>query len=202
MSENQESELLQSIRHSMQSKSSEELLAIWRKNDRNEWSDEAFSIIHDILFERFGNVPEQNSDSRTRRRSKRAKEKTNLFVPRVIIFAPASLVLSLILLIPIINPEPKDTWFTVLMFLSMAVFFFVPGFYLGWQSWFQGEQVKKKATDNLPTMKKSFYYSLYTYFLPDRFVPTYFLYQMRFMSVCLIGMGIWMILFLIKVLQL
>jgi hypothetical protein len=122
-------------------------------------------------------------------------------VPRVIIFAPASLVLFLILLIPIIHPEPEDTWFTVLMFVSMALFFFLPGFYLGWQSWFQSEQVKKKASDNLPTMKKSFYYSLYTYFLPDRFVPTYFLYQMRFMSVCMIGAGVWMILFMIKVLQ-
>lgn len=200
MTEMHESELLQSIRHNMQSKSSEELLKIWRKNDRDEWSDEAFSIIHNILLERLENVPEQTRDNRKRKRGKRVKERANPLVPRAILFAPAGLVLFLVLLIPIINPDSEDTWFTVLMFLSMALFFFLPGFYLGWQSWFHADQIKKRASDDLPSMKRSFYYNFYTYFLPDHSVPTYFVYQMRFMSVCMIGMGIWMILFMIKVL--
>ena len=196
MIEDQDSDLLQSIHHNMQSKSSNELLAIWNRNDRNEWSDEAFSIIHGILLERLGSVPEQNPEIRKRRRSKKVKEKKATLLPPVLklALAPAVVLFLLVLLIPIFGAQADSTWLTILIFLSMALFFFLPGFYLGWQSWFQGERVKEQASDNLPRMKKSFYYSLFTYFLPNRSVPTYFLYQMRFMSVVMIGAGVWMIL--------
>jgi hypothetical protein len=45
----------------MRAKESEELLAIWQKNDRKEWTEEAFGIVHDILLERLGSVPEQGA---------------------------------------------------------------------------------------------------------------------------------------------
>jgi len=200
---NQESSLSKSIYQNMQLKDSDELLKIWVKNDRLEWSDEAFSIIHDILLERLGNVPEQNADVPRRRRNRKEKEKAKTPLSVLIIFSPAVVVLLLILLIPVINPQPDDKWFTVLMFVSLALFFFfAPGFYFGWKSLFESEQSKKKVAENIPNMKKrmGIFYRFYTYFLPDRFVPTYFLFAMRFMSVVLIYGGIRMIMFLMEVL--
>ncbi len=194
MINNQESELSKSIRRNMQLKDSDELLAIWIKNDRQEWSDETFSIVHEILLERLGNVPAQKVYNPKSRRNQKAKIPSVL----ILIFSPAILVLLLIILIPAINPGPSDQWFTVLFFASMALFFFLPGFYFGWKSWFQGEQVKQRVRANLPDMKKSFLYGLYTYFLPDRLVPTYFLILARFISVVLIYGGVKMILLLIE----
>jgi hypothetical protein len=52
-----------SIFQSMQEKDTEELLQIWKKNNRKEWSDQAFEVIHDILSEKLGTVPEQNLPS-------------------------------------------------------------------------------------------------------------------------------------------
>ena len=54
--------LRQQIYHSMQERQTEELLQIWRDNDRQEWSNEAFEVIHTILKERLGNVPEQAAE--------------------------------------------------------------------------------------------------------------------------------------------
>ncbi len=45
----------------MESKSTEELQEIWKNNDRNEYSDEAFEAIRLILDERVGeSIPHQN----------------------------------------------------------------------------------------------------------------------------------------------
>ena len=51
--------LRQQIYNRMQEKETEELLDIWKRSDRDEWSDDAFEIIHNILLERLGSVPEQ-----------------------------------------------------------------------------------------------------------------------------------------------
>lgn len=51
--------LQQRIIENMQEKETEELLQTWKKNNRKEWSDLAFEVIHDILFERLGTVPDQ-----------------------------------------------------------------------------------------------------------------------------------------------
>ena len=43
----------------MSLKETDELLEIWQKNDRFEWSDEAFDAINEILKERDVKIPEQ-----------------------------------------------------------------------------------------------------------------------------------------------
>jgi hypothetical protein len=43
---------VEQIRRNLESKSTEELLQIWEKNDRNEWSDDAFIATRRILEER------------------------------------------------------------------------------------------------------------------------------------------------------
>jgi hypothetical protein len=48
-----------SVRKSMQEKSSGDLIQIWEKNDREEWSDETFKIIREILTERRIELPPQ-----------------------------------------------------------------------------------------------------------------------------------------------
>jgi hypothetical protein len=201
MTEDQESSLSRSIRQNMQLKDSDELLAIWKMNDRLEWSDEAFAVVHDILAERLGSVPPQNSHPPRRRRNKEGTKKSKIPLSMVVIFSPAIVVLLLILLIPSVNPGPDDKWFTVLFFVSMALFFFLPGFYFGWKSFFQSKETLKKVAENVPNMKKSagIFYRFYTYFLPDRFVPVYFLIAMGFMSIMLIYGGIRMVMFLIQV---
>jgi len=40
-------------------KSTDELLEIWKKNDRSVWSDDGFKAIKKILIERQGSVPSQ-----------------------------------------------------------------------------------------------------------------------------------------------
>ncbi len=195
----QESSFLQSIYENMQLKNSEELLKIWIQNDRVKWTDEAFAVIHDILLERLGSVPEQKAHGSRRRHKKESKGKAK--IPTfAIIFSPLLLLFLLVLLIPVINPGSDDKWFTVLLSISMALCFFVPGFYLGWKSIFRADQYEKEVAKNLPNMKKNwgFFYPFITYFLPDRFVPVFFLTAMRFTSVVLILGGVGTVRFLIE----
>jgi hypothetical protein len=66
MIEPTENSLHQQIYQQMQQKDTWELMQIWLNNDRQEWSDDAFDIVHTILMERVGSVPEQipeDSDS-------------------------------------------------------------------------------------------------------------------------------------------
>jgi hypothetical protein len=51
----------------MQLRTTEELLEIWEKNDRGEWSDIAFNVVKKILKKRLGNVPEQPPPSKVNR---------------------------------------------------------------------------------------------------------------------------------------
>ena len=46
--------------HLMNLKETEELLDIWRANERYAWTDTAFEVVHQILQERLGEVPSQN----------------------------------------------------------------------------------------------------------------------------------------------
>jgi hypothetical protein len=194
-----ESTLSKSIYQNMLLKDTDELLVIWVENDKLEWSDEAFAIIHNILLDRMGSVPPQGNGTARRRRKKVAKEKIPLSV--VLIFAPAVVLFLVILLIPITHPGPDDKWFSILLFIAFALFLFAPGAYFGWKGWFHSEQTKQEVNRGLPRMKNSWgiLYPFFTYFLPDRYVPLFFLWSMRVMSIAFIVGGIQMILFLIRV---
>jgi len=47
--------------HNLNLKPIEELLEIWKTNDRVEWTDEVFEVIQEILLEKLGYVPPQDS---------------------------------------------------------------------------------------------------------------------------------------------
>ena len=53
-------ELRKQIYSNFNLKETDELVEIWQKNDRVEWSEDAFSIIQEILQERLGELPSQN----------------------------------------------------------------------------------------------------------------------------------------------
>jgi hypothetical protein len=48
------------IYSNLNSKDTEELLDIWKTNDRVEWSDLAFEVLEEILSQRVGSLPKQN----------------------------------------------------------------------------------------------------------------------------------------------
>ncbi|MFC2146516.1 hypothetical protein ACFLRT_04050 [Acidobacteriota bacterium] len=54
-------ELSKEIEETFKEKPTAELLDIWSKNDRREWSDEAFEAIHRLLDERGEDIPEQDA---------------------------------------------------------------------------------------------------------------------------------------------
>jgi hypothetical protein len=74
-----------------------------------------------------------------------------------------------------------------------------PGLYFGWLGWIKGAETKQRIHRNLSKTKEElgFSYRIYSLFLPDRYVPSYFLLNIRMMSVALIYGGIKMILFMI-----
>jgi hypothetical protein len=62
MAEQSEADSLRDqILQQMQAKETEELIAIWRKNDEDTWTDEAMVIIEEILIQRLGKLPDLDS---------------------------------------------------------------------------------------------------------------------------------------------
>jgi hypothetical protein len=53
------SDFKKQVYRSLENKETEELLDIWKKNNRSEWSDIAFDVIQEILINRGINIPEQ-----------------------------------------------------------------------------------------------------------------------------------------------
>jgi hypothetical protein len=52
--------IVEDIRHSLNDKNSDELLQIWKENNREVWSDSAFEAVGQILTERGIKLPSQN----------------------------------------------------------------------------------------------------------------------------------------------
>ncbi len=52
--------LRKQIYNSLNLKQTDELLEIWQKNDRVEWTDTTFEVLQEILQERLGELPPQN----------------------------------------------------------------------------------------------------------------------------------------------
>jgi len=57
MSSEPSDSLYDQIYKKLQEKETEELLEIWQENNRDEWSDNAFAAIYEILLERLGSEP-------------------------------------------------------------------------------------------------------------------------------------------------
>lgn len=52
--------LRKQIYNNLNLKETDELVEIWQKNDRVEWSEDTFSVIQEILQERLGELPPQD----------------------------------------------------------------------------------------------------------------------------------------------
>jgi uncharacterized membrane protein YdbT with pleckstrin-like domain len=55
-------DLQNQIYNTLDLKETDELLQIWKTNDRSSWSDEAFQAIKKILEQRLGTVPAQDAE--------------------------------------------------------------------------------------------------------------------------------------------
>lgn len=54
-------EFREQIYNELNLRETEDLLEIWQTNDHDEWSETAFDVIKEILSERLGEIPPQNS---------------------------------------------------------------------------------------------------------------------------------------------
>jgi hypothetical protein len=52
-------DIFQTIRNNMEQKTTQDLLEIWKENDRDQYTDESFDIIQEILHQRGVNLPPQ-----------------------------------------------------------------------------------------------------------------------------------------------
>lgn len=62
MEEIQKSTWNNNLKANMEAHCTEDLIAIWKKNDRKAWTNEAFAVIREILLKRIGNLPEQDGE--------------------------------------------------------------------------------------------------------------------------------------------
>lgn len=181
-----------SVYQSMQNKSTQELLEIWRDNDRVTWTEDTFSILQEILLERLGTIPEQKPGKRKGKYVHQGKL-TKKGGKRLLLLIISTLpILVIILLGSVLRISSDDLWFTDLFFISLALFFLLPGAYLFWLSFFRVKEEKKVINQQIPEMKKGGrnLLRIFTYFLPDRFLPNYFLFARRFMAIILIVAGL------------
>jgi hypothetical protein len=56
------SKYYQQVYSSLELKETDDLVEIWKRNDRKEWTDEAFDAIRIILIDRLGSLPDQRTD--------------------------------------------------------------------------------------------------------------------------------------------
>ena len=75
-------DLRNQIRHNFDLKETDELLSIWKTNDRVEWSDMAFVVLKEILEERLGKVPLQNEPVYAHKKKEPGKEILNIVLSK------------------------------------------------------------------------------------------------------------------------
>ena len=208
--ENNRGALLGAIYRNMQLKDTDELLRIWTQNDRDEWADEAFFVLQEILLERDVEIPEQKIGTvgRKRRKNKKKKNKKQRQVPGAtmwLLLSPGIILLFFIVLmwvVSVVTPVVSGIWPVVVVFGLIALQLLAVGFYSGWKSWLRVNETKRELVRKLPEMrkKKPIIYRLVTLFLPDKNVPVFYLWGMRFGSVLFIIYGIFTIQFLLELL--
>jgi hypothetical protein len=177
----------QEILHNMQVKETEELLAIWGTNNRRVWSDEAFSIVHNILVERLGSVPPQKTKTTNRKHYRSKKTRIIKLSKESLLFLPIILFGISLLLIQILHPTPDDTWFSILFLLSFGLSISSAGVFLGLKTWSYGTKTKLAIRNDLPKVKKAWgpLFPLLTSFL---------MWVNRITSISLIILGILIVL--------
>ncbi len=85
------------IKKSLQEKSTDELVLIWKENKRTRWSDDAFGAVRQILKERSVDLPEQDPPTTfTPEPPKKIKDlKMPLWLTAVCIIVPALVIVFL-----------------------------------------------------------------------------------------------------------
>ena len=172
-------------------KDTQELLAIWTRNNADECSPEELAALSVILTERLGSLPSHTPAARRKHIKKPAAIKTKArFSPGRIWTTLAGVLLFALL----IQMAGKDRWIPVLVFTAAALLFLVPAFLIGRRAWFHSTQMKHDFIENSPD-GNSF---ISTRLLPTRNMPLYFIWLLRLISIALLTGGIIMIVYLFK----
>jgi hypothetical protein len=176
----------------MKLKETNELLSIWVRNDRSEWTDEAFIVIHDLLQERIESVPTQRINSVGRRHQKKAKVKPKIPLVAKFFLGFVLLIFIQLLLLPFMNQVTFNRWYDELFFSTLTVFCFGSGFYFCWMGFFKSESITKGVKANLPEMKKAggLTFRFYTFFLPDRLIPAFWVIAVIYGGISMIYGGV------------
>jgi hypothetical protein len=95
MATEQSDSLSDEIYNELNLKSTDELLEIWKTNDRSVWSDDGFKAINKILLERQGSVPPQEAAAP----SEESDEDTYYNLDRITSIATIANVLAWIILV-------------------------------------------------------------------------------------------------------
>ena len=75
-----DTKIVEDIRQNWANKTSDELLQIWKENDRERWSESAFEAARQILIDRGVELPQQDPVKETKTQLKRVKLKHPIFL--------------------------------------------------------------------------------------------------------------------------
>jgi hypothetical protein len=71
----------QEVLRQMEAKETDELMQIWRENDREAWTEEAFDAVRKILLERLGDLPAQGLPEEEESAEDESEEDGRLILP-------------------------------------------------------------------------------------------------------------------------
>jgi ABC-type multidrug transport system fused ATPase/permease subunit len=86
------------IRSKMLEKSTEDLIEIWVKNDREEWSDLAFEVVGEVLHQRIGDLPDQEQPEKRLEEASIDRERLSMIANRVTLISWVVLVVAIVYL--------------------------------------------------------------------------------------------------------
>ena len=116
------STLVSEIRSRMDTKSSDELLEIWKTNDRSQWSDDAFAAVREILISRQVNVPEQQTPSVLNLSLDRPPENVPIYADDTTTKGIGGCLLYLCIILIVVSPA-AITYYTVSFWTTLSPYF-------------------------------------------------------------------------------
>ena len=132
------------IHIAMQAKETEEFTSIWQDNDRGQWSDEAFLVIHDLLIERTGQLPPQK---KPKNEPKDLLPKQPAWKKELEFWLFVGFLIGVLLLI-CYDEKGVDTWLAQILPVSiqnllplvLPLLFLCYGLWSLWQNWRQKDK--------------------------------------------------------------
>lgn len=117
--------LIESIKNSLNSETSDELLSIWTENNRQEWSAEAFQAIRELLEERGLAIPEHQQirdESEAARPLSRELRATSVFRWILIVLHFLYMAIVLFVVVPSMGLFPPEALLVLIFVIQVNLF--------------------------------------------------------------------------------